>query len=231
MKILNRIVTFILAAAVFPAVIFRVLLRAVVSISEESSIFKILSAFSETVKKKMEMTISIKEAIGYIQEGKFSFGGMDFSISKLPKELFVTKNWLIASAALIAITLIIALVIMGCALFAQAHKTVMSLSAGAIVCLGAAIKCFGKFAAPFVNGTIDIGAILANNFIGEEAGFLGSLGSAALQGAIKIDILQLGNAVFTMGIIFFGILMWTLAYYITLPQSEKKKKELKKVKK
>lgn len=224
MKILNRIVTFLLAAAVFPSIIFRILLRAVISFSQESAIYRILSAFSETAQRKMEITLSIKEAVGYIQEGKFSFAGMDFSIDKIPKELLTTKNWLIAAGILIVLSLIIALVIMGCALFAQAHKTVMGLSAGAIACLAASVKCFGRFAAPFVDGTIDLGGMLAKSILGESTSLLGTFGTAALNGAISVDILQLGNAVFTLGIIFFIILVWTFAYYITLPENERKKK-------
>lgn len=222
MKILNRIVTFLLALAVFPALYFRILLRAVVSISPDSAIYKIISAFSETIDRKMEITVSLKEAVGYWQNGTFSVGSMDFSLDKIPKDLLITKNWLIASAAFIVITLIIAIVIMGCALFTKAHKTVMGLSAGALACLGAALGCFTKFAAPFVDGTIDLGALMMNTIIGDEASLLGTIGSAALSGAVKVDILQLGNAVFTLGIIFFIILLWAFAYYITLPTEEKK---------
>lgn len=223
MKILNRIVTFLLAAAVFPAIYLRVLLRAVVSISPNSSIYKILSTFMETIDRKMEITVSIKDVISYIQDGVFSVGGMDFSLEKIPKEVLVTKNWFIASGILVAITILIAVVIMGCSIFAQAHKTVMGLSAGALACLGAALGCFSKFAAPFIDGTIDIGTLLADNIIGDSANIIGAIGAAALKGAISVDILQLGNAVFTLGIIFFIILMWTLAYYITLPTQAKKK--------
>lgn len=228
MKILNRIVTFLLGAAVFPVIIVRVLFRAVVSVNPESSVYKIISAFSETVQRKMEIILSIKDIIEYWQDGQFSLAGMDFSFDKIPAEMLVTKNWLIASGVLIVLTLLIALVIMGCAVFTKAHKTVMSLSGGAIVCLYAALKCFDKFAAPFVDGTINIGAILAENLIGDKLGIIGSLGTAALDGAIKVDILQLGNAVFTLGIIFFIILMWTVAYYVTLPEKEKKALKNKK---
>ena len=104
----------------------------------------------------------------------------------------------------------------------------MSLSGGAIVCLFAAIKCFGKFAAPFIDGTVDLGAILSQAIIGDSTSILGSLGSAALTGAVKVDILQLGNAAFTMMIVFFIILLWTFAYYITLPEKEKKALKIKK---
>ena len=114
------------------------------------------------------------------------------------------------------------MVIMGCALFTKAHITVMGLSAGALACLLAALKCFGKFAAPFIDGTVDLGSILMNTLTSDSANLISAIGSAALKGAIKVDILQLGNAVFTMGIIFAIILLWTFAYYITLPENERK---------
>lgn len=228
MKILNRIVTFLLGVAVFPALIARTLLRAVVSVNPDSSVYKIVSTFSDVLKHKMEITLSIKEIVGYWQNGRFTFGGMDFNLSKIPTELLVTKNWLIASAVFIVITLLIALTIMGCALFTKAHKTVMSLSGGAIVCLFAALKCFGKFAAPFISGTIDLGEILSKTLIGDATNILGSLGAAALQGAVKVDVLQLSDAIFTMMIVFFIILVWTAAYYVTLPEKERKALSIKK---
>ncbi len=228
MKILNRIVTFVLALAIFPAIVTRFILRIVLSIAGDSSVYTILSSIMEdTVNSAMEITISLQEIIGYIDEGTFSFGGMDFSISSLPSEMLVTKNWAIASIVLLIVALIVALVIMGCALFAQAHKTVMALSAGGIITCFAAIGCFNKFAEPFTSGAVDIGKFLAQSLLGNEEGLISSLGSVFLSGSISVDILQLGNAVITMAIIFLAILLWTFAYYITLPSDAKPKKVLK----
>ena len=94
-----------------------------------------------------------------------------------------------------------------------------------MACIFAAMKCFSVFAAPFVNGTIDIGGILANSIIGDNAGIIGSIGSAFLEGSISVDLLQLGSAAITMAILFFGILLWTLAYYVTLPEKNRLKKK------
>lgn len=235
MKILNRIVTFVLAAAVFPAIILRTFVRIVVSISPDSYAYKILSVVGKnsdiSVNNKMEMTYSLKQLFEYWADGTLSFGERRYAVIDLPPEVLITKNWLFASVGFIAAALIIALVIMGCALFAQSHKTVMGLSAGGIAALAASLGCFTKFAEPFVSGKIDMGTVIFDIFGGKEisaAGGIGSIGALALKDAVIMDIFQLGNAVFTVGIIFFIILLWTLAYYITLPENERKKKNIQK---
>lgn len=228
MKILNRIVTFVLAVAVFPVIATRVLLRVVLSVAEGSMAYTLLSAFMEdTVNSAMEITVSLKEIVGYVQDGSFSFSGMNFSLEKLPIEMLATKNWLIASAVFIVLALIIAIIIMGCALFAQAHKTVMCFGAGGAACCFAAISCFSKFAAPFVTGEVDIGKFLGQSLLGDE-GLIASLGSVFVSGAISVDILQLGNAIILTAIIFIAVTLWTFAYFITLPTDAKTKKNLKK---
>ncbi|MBR3835276.1 MAG: hypothetical protein IKJ69_00620 [Clostridia bacterium] len=224
MKILNRIVTFLLALAVFPAIATRVILRLVLSIAEGSTAYTLLSSFMEdTLNNAIEFTVSFKEIVGYIQNGTFSFSGMNFSFDKIPTEMLVTKNWFIASCVFLALALLIAIIIMGCALFAQAHKTVMCFGAGGAICCFAAIGCFSRFARPFVTGEIDIAKFLGQSLLGDD-GFIASLGSSVISGAISVDILQLGNAVITMAIIFIAVTLWTLAYFITLPTEAKPKK-------
>ena len=87
MKILNRIVVFILSLSIFPIMYFLNLVRAVVSISESSSLYTILSKIAEeTASSAMELTFSIKEIFKYISDG-VSFGGMKFDLSKIPAEI------------------------------------------------------------------------------------------------------------------------------------------------
>lgn len=230
MKILNRIVTFVLSFMVFPTIATRVILRLVLSIGRDSSAYTILSSFmKETADSALEVTVTLEEIVGYIQNGTFSFSGMNFSFDKIPAEMLTTKNWFIAAAVFLILALLIALIIMGCALFAQAHKTVMCFGVGGMACCFAAIGCFSAFAKPFVTGDIDIGKFLGQSLLGNN-GFIASLGSSFMSGAISVDILQLGNAVITMAILFLGVALWTFAYFITLPTDAKPKKE-KKVKK
>ena len=227
MKILNRIVTFILAAAVFPSIITRVLLRAIVSVAKDSTAYTLLSGFMEnTIDNGLEITVSIKDLFGYIRDGSFSFEGININFDKLPAEMLATKNWLIATAVLLALALLIALTIMGCALFAQAHKTVMGLGVGGAACCFGAISCFAKFAAPFVAGDVDIGAFLGETLLGDNK-IVSSIGSMFMSGAVDVDVRQLGNAAITMAILFIAVVLWTFAYFITLPSEAKPKKEKK----
>lgn len=224
MKIFNKIMVCLASAAIFPIMYFLNIVRAVVSISEDSSLYTILSKVAEdTANSAMELTFSVKEIVKYISEGSFSVGGMKFDLSKIPSELLSGKNWVIASGVLIAVAMIIAIVIIGCALFTNAYKTITALGAGGAVCMFAALRCFIRFSAPYMSGSVDIGEILANAFIGESNNLLGSIGSSILGGAISVDSFTLGNAV-TLSLIFFiGIALWELAYFVTLPE----KKEVK----
>lgn len=226
MKILNRIVVFILSLSIFPIMYFLNLVRAVVSISESSSLYTILSKIAEeTANSAMELTFSIKEIFKYISDG-VSFGGMKFDLSKIPAELLSGKNWVIAAGVLLAVAMIIAIVIMGCALFTNAYKTISALGAGGAICCFAALRFFARFAAPYMSGSIDVGDVLAQAFVGESNNLLGSIGASVLKGAISVDAFSLSNAV-TLSLIFFiGIALWELAYIVTLP--EDKSKNLKK---
>lgn len=226
MKILNRIVVFILSLSIFPIMYFLNLVRAVVSISESSSLYTILSKIAEeTASSAMELTFSIKEIFKYISDG-VSFGGMKFDLSKIPAELLSGKNWVIAAGVLLAVAMIIAIVIMGCALFTNAYRTISALGAGGAICCFAALRFFARFAAPYMSGSIDVGDVLAQAFVGESNNLLGSIGASVLKGAISVDAFSLSNAV-TLSLIFFiGIALWELAYIVTLP--EDKSKNLKK---
>lgn len=227
MKIFNKIVVCLATLAIFPVMYFLNIVRAVVSISEDSSLYTILSKLAEkTASSAMEITFSVKEIFKYISDGSVSFGGMKFDLSKIPAELLAGKNWAIAAGVLIAVALLIAIVIIGCALFTEAYKTITALGAGGAVCCFAALRCFVRFAEPYMSGSIDIGELLANAFVGESNNLLGSIGTSILKGAISVDSFTLGNAV-TLSLIFFiGVALWELAYVVTLP--EKKSVKVKK---
>lgn len=229
MKIFNRIMVCLASAAIFPIMYFLNIVRAVVSIAEDSSLYTILSKVAEdTANSAMELTLSVKEIVKYISDGSFSIGGMKFDISKIPSELLSGKNWVIASGVLIVIALLIAIVIIGCALFTNAYKTITALGAGGAVCMFAALRCFIRFSSPYMSGSVDIGEILANAFVGESNNLLGSIGSSILGGAISVDSFTLGNAV-TLSLIFFiGIALWELAYVVTLPEKKEVKAKHKK---
>lgn len=221
MKIFNKIVVCLATLAIFPIMYFLNLVRAVVSISEDSSLYTILSKLAEeTASSAMEITFSVKEIFKYISEGSFSFAGMSFDISKVPSELLSGKNWVIAAGVLIVIAILIAIVMVGCALFTNAYKTITILSASGAICCFAALRCFIRFSAPYMSGSIDVGEILANALVNGSDSLLGSIGTSILKNAISVDSFTLGNAV-TLSLIFFiGIALWELAYVVTLPEKK-----------
>lgn len=210
MKILNRIVTFVLAFAVFPALVTRVLIRIV---EEPKGILANGGALLET-------TIDFKKLVEYIQDGTFDVKNLFSSSSTLPGAILEYKGWLVATLVFVALALLIAVVIMGCALFTRAHKTVMGLSAGGMLSCFIAMALFQKFTTPFTEGTMTLADLLPDSFLAGE--FVGSIAEMlSITGTGDIIVFQLGNAFITMAIIFIGILLWTLAYYVTLPEEEK----------
>ena len=212
MKILNRIVTFILAVAVFPAAVTRIMIRIIIAPGGLLN-----SVMGDTAIKE---ELSVIDIINYIQEGTLDFLKDLFNFDNLPIEVNAVKGWLFASAAMLVLALLIALIIMGCALFTQAHKTVMGFSFGGALSCFLAMSFFTKFTAPFTAGKVDIGAILGKNLEGTE-GIVGSILSSAISGVVDFKVFQLGNAVITMALLFIGILFWTFAYYITLSPEAK----------
>ncbi len=212
MKILNRIVTFALAVAVFPAAITRILIRIVITPGE------MLSGIMGNTG--IEENLSVIDIIEHVQNGTFDFLEPLFHLENLPKSVSDEKGWLVASAVMLGIALLIAIVIMGCALFSQAHKTVMGLSAGGALACFLSMSFFQNFTTPFVTGGVDIGKILSDSTF-EAADSVAGIMSFLLSGSIDIDIFQLGNAVITMALLFIGILLWTVAYYVTLPAEAK----------
>lgn len=209
MKILNRIVTFVLALAVFPALVTRVLIRIV----EEPKGFMAQDALIET-------TLDFGQLVDYIKDGTLNLSNLFSSSSNLPGEILKMKGWLIASLVFIVIALLIAVVIMGCALFTRAHKTVMGLSAGGALSCFVAMGLFQKFTTPFTEGVMTLADLLPDSFLGGE--LVGGIAEMlSITGTGDIVVFQLGNAFVTMALIFIGLLLWTIAYYVTLPAEEK----------
>lgn len=212
MKILNRIVTFALAVAVFPAAVTRIIIRIVITPGGTLS-----AIMGET---GIEESLSVVDIIEHIQSGTYEFLEPLFRFENLPRSVSEGKAWLIATAVMLGIALLTALVIMGCSLFTQAHKTVMGLSAGGALACFLAMTFFTNFTTPFVEGQVDIGEILAESAF-ENADGIGGIFTYFLSGAVEINVFQLGNAVITMALLFIGILLWTVAYYVTLPAEAK----------
>lgn len=122
--------------------------------------------------------------------------------------------------------MLIAIIIMGCALFTKAYKTVIGLSLGGTASFVTALVLFGKASKPLLDGTIDVATTVMPLLMDTES-LLGSLASAALSGSISVDSCGLGGAVYGAAIALFALAMWEIAYYLTLPNDEKPVKKVK----
>lgn len=206
MKYVFRIVNALLAASVFPAVVFL-----------EFLLFRVSTTLFDA---GLEETISIKFIFDVIT-GKeemwhnliFSDGGGVFT---WPEALDPIKSKLIAVVVLFAVALVAALFVFIWSIFSNKRIPVLAASGLGIASTVAMNAVFNSAAQPLMDGTINVVEIFTSNWI---VGILGNL--------VKVD--YLGFAGFQNAIIFIfaGIIVWTLAFYLVEigePKEEKKKK-------
>lgn len=230
MKIINRIITFLAATAVFPVIIVQSFFTAVVSIDKESLVYTLANTFlgqdNKITGNRLGIEKSIVDFFNYITGKTESTFDLKRLLAELPAEFNPLKKFVIASLVFVAVGLIIAVIVMGCALFTKAYKTIIGLSLGGAASFLTAIILFGQAAKPLFDGTIDIAETFLPYFMDSES-LLGSLATAALKGAVSVDACGLGGAVYGAMIIMFAVAVWEFAYYITIPKEERPAKKVK----
>lgn len=210
MKYLYRIVNALLAAAVFPVVIFADLI-----------LFRLSTTLADV---GLEESISIKFIIDVIT-GKESFWHeMIIQNSSgsftWPSALNPVKGRLIAFAVCFVLILLISLFIIIWSACSNKRIPVLAASAAGLVSTIVMIACFNSAAALLMDGTINVVNIFSSNWI-----------VSLLGNVVLVDLLSLGG--FHNGIIFLfvGLLVWTGAFYlieIGEPKEEDKKTKIKK---
>ena len=230
MKIVNRIIVFLAAAAVFPLLAVQNFVSIILSIDEKSLVYTFINAVSGNDSQLTNSRLGIDKTLVDLYNsftGK-SESSFDFKevIANLPKEFDPVKKYIIAAVIFVAIGVLIAIIIMGCALFTKAYKTVIGLSLGGTASFVTALVLFGKASKPLLDGTIDVATTVMPLLMDTES-LLGSLASAALSGSISVDSCGLGGAVYGAAIALFALAMWEIAYYLTLPNDEKPVKKVK----
>ncbi len=235
MKIVNRIVTALLAAAAFPFLITQFLFEIILSINEESIAYSVINIFGGQDNMLTGSRLGFQESIvSIIKTITEQDSSSDFNIielwNKLPDDLDTIKRLVIASFICVAVGAVVALVIVGCAIFTKAYKTIIGLGLGGAGCFLAGIILFNEAGAPLKDGTIDVVKLIADFIIGEEGttNFVGALATGVLQGSIQVDVFTLGGAAFGAMIMLIAVAVWEFAYLITLPEGERKAKKIKK---
>lgn len=235
MKIVNKIVTALLAAAAFPFLITQFLFEIILSINENSIAYTLINLFGGQDNALTNNRLGFQESIlSLIKLASDGDGTSDFNIveiwNSLPADLDSVKKLIIAAFICVAVGAIVALVIVGCAIFTKAYKTIMGLGLGGGTCFLAGIMLFNKAGAPLRDGTIDVVNLISSFLIGEDGTTNGiaAIASSLLEGTISVDVFAMGGAVFGAMIMMFAVTVWEFAFYITLDEKERKSKKIKK---
>ncbi len=230
MKIVNKIVTSLLAFAAFPFLITQLFFKIILSINSDSLAYSLINTFAGADNMLTGNRLGLQESLWDLFQkltDKDS-SSMDFDFlsiwNALPEELSLSKNLIIASLAFVALGALITVVIIGCAIFTKAYKTIIGLGLGGFLSFLVSIILFGKAGEPLTSGNVDAIKLIADLLSsGESAGF-GSIIAGLLEGTISVDSFALGGAVFGAMIMMLAVAVWEFAYYVTLPEKEKPKK-------
>lgn len=209
MKYVFRIVNALLAAAIFPAVVFLEFILFRVS----TTLFEAGLEESITIKFIIDV-LTGKEEMWYnlitLNEGGFAF----------PAALEPYKARLIAVVVLFGISLVAALFVFIWSICSNKRIPVLVASALGIVSAISMTGVFNSVAKLLMDGTINVVELFTSNWI---ISLLGEI--------IVVD--YIGFAGFHNAIIFLfvGIIVWTLSFYLVElgePKEEKSKEKVKK---
>lgn len=209
MKYVFRIVNALLAAAIFPAVVFLEFILFRVS----TTLFEAGLEESITIKFIIDV-LTGKEEMWYnlitLNEGGFAF----------PAALEPYKARLIAIVVLFGIALVAALFVFIWSICSNKRIPVLVASALGIVSAISMTGVFNSVAKLLMDGTINVVELFTSNWI---ISLLGEI--------IVVD--YIGFAGFHNAIIFLfvGIIVWTLSFYLVElgePKEEKSKEKVKK---
>jgi hypothetical protein len=215
MKIVFRIITAALALCVIPAAYFLSFLKyafdaVVIKIADDISI-------SGAVKALTDETSPLN---GFFN----SSGGGKFFENEWVQSLMPAA---VSFLVFFAIAIILSLVIFFFAVFSNKRLVMTCLGGGGLLAMIAAYISFGRFAAPLLDGTVQLSSL----FNTADLSALMSIGVQLLGSAIGVDTLQLTSAPLIMALTYGAIVIWGLAYILTEDESEKKQRRLQKAKK
>lgn len=212
--IMYRVVTAILAVAMFPAVYFCDLIYYEIDHSTISSILKLFG--SEALEGNTYGEIKLS-ALGSGSDTLQSLLGDSFSLSAITENPIYRP--VIAAAVLLALALVLALVIIGFAAFSNKVKVIAALSgAGTLLMAGSFISFTSFFAKPIISGEI----ALAELFGTED-----SVASLLLSAIGKVAALHLDDAFFAVLFLMIAILIWSVAVIIVNAGEDDNKKPKK----
>ena len=215
--ILYRVVTAILAIAMFPSVYFADIFTFEIA---HTSISNLLGGLQLNGEEGMNGTLhttydslSLHELPKWIDMfSGFTNEDFDFKASVLQNALY---RPVIVAVVFLALALVIGLVILGFAIFSNKIKVITALSASGFLCtLASYISFTGFFAEKVLAGDITLSQLFNMNGIITSA-------IASLIG--EVILLTLDAAFFAVMFLLLGICMWSICVWIVNASDEKEK--------
>lgn len=223
--ILYRVVTAILAIAMYPAVYFADIFTFEIAHTDVSDLLGSLgSLLSDTEQTTGNTTLhttydslSLHELPQWIETfSGFTNDDFDFKASVLQNALY---RPVVVAVVFLALALVIGLVILGFAIFSNKIKVITALSASGFLCtLASYISFTGFFAEKVLAGDITIAQLFNMNGIITSA-------IASLIG--EVILLTLDGAFFAVMFLLLGILLWSISVML-VNYSDEKEKQMKK---
>ena len=219
--ILYRVVTAILAVAMFPAVYFANLFTFEIA---HTGISNLLGGLDINAEEGMSGTLhttydsislhKLPEMINVFSG--FTNEDFDFKVSVLQNSLY---RPVIVAVVFLAIALVIGLVILGFAIFSNKIKVITALSASGFLCTVASYISFtGFFAEKVLSGEITLSQLFNMD------GIITSM-IASLIG--EVILFTLDGAFFAVMFLLLGICLWSISVMI-VNYSDEKEKQMKK---
>ncbi len=211
--ILYRVVTAIMAVAMFPLTYFAKMIFIVVMHQDLSSIISSITGEEDPGGTYFEWGI----ADIFDPSSSLSLFINEDSEKSLDLNMIWENQYLRAvlfAVIFFAIALIIALVILGFAIFSNKIKVIAGLSGGGILAMAASwisFTCF--FATPITSGEIELGQAL---------NISGLFANLAL-GFVEFTTIKLEGAFFWVLFLMVAILIWSVSVYIVNVSDEKEK--------
>ena len=203
MKALNRIVTALLAIAVFPVAYFTDL----ITVYMHATIYDSNIVENLSVKRIIEL---------FTGDGLFAGVFNKDNMSEIPEVLLKFKGNFIAFAVCFALALLIALAIIIVAAATNSRKTTAALGAAGILCLIGMKIAFSDIAAAVDAGKLTLGSLT-------DMSFMNLFG--------KIVLVTMSTAPAVMTVLFLAILIWNVAFIAIDLGEEQPKKKAKHAKK
>ena len=203
MKALNRIVTALLAIAVFPVAYF----TDIITVYAHANLYDSNIVEALSIKRIVEL---------FTGDGLFAGVFNKDNMSEIPEGLLKFKGNFIAFVVFFAIAVLVALAIIIVAAATNSRKTTAALGAAGILCLIGMKIAFSDIAAAVDAGKLTLGSLT-------DMSFMNLFG--------KIVLVTMSTAPAVMTVLFLAILIWNVAFIVIDLGEEQPKKKAKHAKK